>query len=108
MRSSFRPAMPAVSEASFAHRHQFYYYPTTQIYRACDQDRWVWTNDGGMTWQSGPKLPAGLDPGQEIPFAIFLNSRNPAAEHPAIAAAYPREGSATPAMATAQGPSDVP
>lgn len=87
--SSFDVTLAAVSEADFAQRHQFYYYPNARVYRDCDEDRWIWSRDGGLTWQSGRQLPLSIALGDEIPFAITLTSNEPAAEHTAIAAAYP-------------------
>lgn len=99
--------MAAVSESDFAQQHQFYYYPDAQVYRDCDEDRWLWSNDGGCTWQSGAKLPAECGVGKEIPFAVFLTLNEPAMEHQAIAAAYPAEHLMNmPATATVQGASD--
>ena len=104
--SSFNVAMAAVSESDFAQQHQFYYYPDAQVYRDCDEDRWLWSADGGFTWQAGATLPQQHDVGNEIPFAVFLTFNEPATEHQAIAAAYPADHLNMPAMATVQGKTD--
>lgn len=104
--SSFDVAMTTVSEADFAQHHQFYYFPSSEIYRDCDENRWLWSEDGGLTWMSASTLPAERDPGDEIPFAVFLTLNEPAMEHRAIAAAYPRESMFAPGTATVQGSSD--
>jgi hypothetical protein len=91
-----------ISEASFSHTHQFYYYPSTQVYRDCDDDRWLWSEDGGATFQASRTLPAGLSVGDEVPYAVFLTLDEPAAEHQHIAAAYPGQ---TPTV-TVQGTVD--
>ncbi len=95
-----------MSESDFAQQHQFYYYPDSQVYRDCDEDRWLWSDDGGCTWQSGAKLPAQCNLGNEVPFAVFLTLNEPAMEHRAIAAAYPAEHMNVPTTATVQGKSD--
>lgn len=104
--SSFDVSMAAVTEADFAQRHQFYYYPAAGVYRDCDEDRWLWSEDGGETWTCGPRLPAQFHVGGEIPFAVSLSMNDPAAEHRAIAAAFPPAGGMTPATATVQGSND--
>lgn len=93
-KSSFDVSLAAVSEQSFSNRHQFYYYPQSELYRDCDQDRWLWSGDGGVTWAAGPRLPATIAWPNEIPFAISLAQDHPASDHPAIAAAYPADGEA--------------
>lgn len=98
--------MAAMSESDFAQQHQFYYYPDSQVYRDCDEDRWLWSDDGGCTWQSGAKLPAQCNLGNEVPFAVFLTLNEPAMEHRTIAAAYPAEHMNVPTTATVQGKSD--
>jgi len=105
--SSFNMNMAKARESDFAQRHQFYYYPTTQVYRDCDENRWLWSNDAGATWHSAARLPANIDLGNEIPFAVFLSSNSPAREHAMIAASYPADGT-LPATAAAQGSSNLP
>jgi len=92
--SSFDVKMAAVSEADFAQRHQFYYYPNAQVYRDCDEDRWIWSKDSGLTWQSGPRLPMSIGLGQEIPFVVTLSVDDPTIEHQETAAAYPPDSAA--------------
>jgi hypothetical protein len=103
--SSFSLAAASGEQATFAHAHQFYYYPSTQVYRDCDEDRWLWSEDGGATFQTARALPAGLSVGDEIPFAVFLTLDAPAAEHQRIAAAYPADSATT---VTVQGDNDFP
>ena len=100
--SSFRVSMTAMSEADFAHRHQFYYFATARIYRDCDEARWLWSEDGGVTWTSGISLPAKFDPGDEVPFVVYLTANDPSREHQMVAAAFPTNAGA-PETATAQG-----
>jgi hypothetical protein len=87
--SSFDVTMAAMSESDFAQRHQFYYYANAQVYRDCDEDRWIWSKDGGATWHSGSRLPLSIGLGDEIPFAVTLDVNDPASQHPMIATAYP-------------------
>ena len=103
--SSFAVSAMSTEQASFANAHQFYYYPSTQVYRDCDEDRWLWSEDGGATFQAARRLPAGVSVGDEIPFAVFLALDAPAMEHQRIAAAYPAETAGT---VTVQGASDYP
>lgn len=100
--SSFRVSMTALSESDFAHRHQFYYFATARIYRDCDEARWLWSEDGGATWTSGISLPAKLDPGDEIPFVVYLTANDPSREHRMVVAAHPGVVGA-PEIATVQG-----
>lgn len=104
--SSFNVAMAAVTEADFAQRHQFYYYPSAGVYRDCDENRWLWSEDDGATWQTSTELPSHIALGAEIPFAIFLGANDPVMEHQAIVAAYPATDTLAPATATVQGSND--
>jgi len=102
--SSFTVSMAAVSESNFAQRHQFYYYPSTQVYRDCDEDRWIWSEDGGLTWRSARVLPTELETGEEIPFAVTIALNEPATDHTRIAAMYPPEADTV----TVRGESEFP
>lgn len=104
--SSFDVAMAAVTEADFSQRHQFYYFPNAGVYRDCDENRWLWSEDGGMTWNAGPQLPSQISLGDEIPFAVSLNMNDPVIEHQTIAAAYPADSAFGPATATVRGSND--
>ena len=101
--SSFNVSLAAVSESTFSNQHQFYYYPIAQVYRDCDQDRWLWSEDGGATWVSDARLPRQIALRDEIPFAVHLTQDNPALEHQAIAAAFPTTSAGLPVAATVQG-----
>ena len=104
--SSFEVSMAAVNEEVFSHQHQFYYYPNAGVYRDCDEDRWLWSDDDGLTWNFGTNLPQQIVLGDEIPFAVILGLNDPASEHQTIAAAYPDTGATAPATATAHGSND--
>lgn len=104
VKSSFDVSMAAVTESNFAQRHQFYYYPVAGVYRDCDENRWLWSEDGGNTWSCGARLPASFKPGDEVPFAVSLSQNDPTIEHRAVAAAFPAD--VAPATATVQGRSD--
>ncbi len=99
-------AMSAASENAFSNRHQFYYFPGASVYRDCDEDRWLWSENGGITWITGKHLPAEFDVSEEIPFVVFLTLNTPVIEHAAIAAAFPADAAFGPATATAQGSVD--
>jgi hypothetical protein len=101
--SSFTVAMAAVTEADFAQRHQFYYYPAAGVYRDCDEDRWLWSGDDGVTWNTSIELPSHIAVGDEVPFAVILGMNDPVMEHQAIAAAFPSHDGSLPATATVQG-----
>jgi hypothetical protein len=106
--SSFNVSLAAVSEATFSNQHQFYYYPSAQVYRDCDQDRWLWSEDGGATWVSAARLPAEFLVRDEIPFAVHLTQDSPALEHQAIAAAFPAPTAGhLPVTAAVQGRAEV-
>ena len=104
--SSFRISMTAMSESDFAHRHQFYYFATARIYRDCDEARWLWSEDGGVTWTRGISLPAKFDPGDEIPFVVYLTANDPSREHQMVVAAYPDKAGAA-EIATVQGSDEI-
>ncbi len=103
--SSFSVSTAPVTEANFAQCHQFYYYPSKQVYRDCDEDRWLWSEDGGASFQASRALPVWISVGDEIPFAVFLTLDAPATEHQRIAAAYPVETGTT---VSVQGSNELP
>jgi hypothetical protein len=68
-------------------KHQYYYYPTTQVYRDCEANRWYWPTNG--TWEHGENLPTTVSLGSEIPFALELVGDDPTVQHASIAREYP-------------------
>ena len=68
-------------------KHQYHYYPTTQVYRDCEADRWIWPS--GESWKYGKTLPRSIDLGDEIPFVIELTGDDPAAQHASVSDQYP-------------------
>ena len=60
-KSSFDVSMAAVTEADFAQRHQFYYYPVAGVYRDCDDIVGAASNPVVPCWDAGGR--AVVSPG---------------------------------------------
>jgi hypothetical protein len=68
-------------------QHQFYYYPSMQVYRDCESNRWHWC-EGGV-WKSNTKLPKSYMVDHEVPYVVVLEGHEPQHHHAVIVKNYP-------------------
>lgn len=68
-------------------KHQYVYYPDSEVYYAPDTRTWFWLN--GSNWQSGVSLPAGLQAFVRVGgVTISLDSGTPYVEHGYVVQQY--------------------
>src|SRR5688572_14850080 len=66
---------------------QYYYYPSCQAYRSCTTNLWYWQVKG--VWKSGSKLPKTIVIGNEVPYVVMLDAKEPKEHHAVIVKEYP-------------------